>query len=469
MDDEKKRKQLSLRDKRKICKDFSQANLSKKDYIEQKGLPYHHLRRALEIQDQVINLDSADSSLDSIRLNTSVERKTSECDSFILDNIKTLRQKGLLIDKNTIISLATKFYKDRNINMRISSHFFRSFKKRNNVVYKKIFGESKSTDLSNFENFFNEFNVLRSSYNDEDIFNLDETSIFIKGGNTGSYILGGDDRKGIKKDKSRFTIGLCFSMKGEEICPFLIGKSSKPRIFKNYNFEIFNIHYFSNDSAWLTQTIFKKYLTKVNDELVKKNRKILLLLDNFSGHKINDFSNIKLLMFPPNTTAQLQPLDLGIINTFKQKYKKYLTFFINNLILEQRLDVKKSFKEVTLYKVFAWIRYSFDDISHLTIINCFNKFLSMDPRNKEIFITEESDKNKESEEKEENNSEYCDLEDICNLENEKTSIYDMKFYFEKLEEGLSKDKDLLKKLYELRIDYYTSISPKTSTKISKKA
>ena len=36
----------------------------------------------------------------------------------------------------------------------------------------------------------------------------------------------------------------------------------------------------------------------------------------------SELSNIKLLFFPPNTISKLQPLDQGIIRTFKTYYRK---------------------------------------------------------------------------------------------------------------------------------------------------
>jgi hypothetical protein len=79
------------------------------------------------------------------------------------------------------------------------------------------------------------------------------------------------------------------------------------------------------------------------------NRKILLLIDNAGSHfnskrfeKNNgadddeqesgrqekkgkpaiDLTNIELIYLPPNTTAHLQPMDAGIIHSFKAKYKQ---------------------------------------------------------------------------------------------------------------------------------------------------
>ncbi len=64
----------------------------------------------------------------------------------------------------------------------------------------------------------------------------------------------------------------------------------------------------------------------------RQNRKILLLADNAPTYLLDEsiqLSNINVHFLPPNTTAHLQPLDAGIINSFKVKIKivNYLFFY----------------------------------------------------------------------------------------------------------------------------------------------
>lgn len=68
--------------------------------------------------------------------------------------------------------------------------------------------------------------------------------------------------------------------------------------------------------------MFLRFIKKLDLEMRAKNRHILLLIDNFSGHYINyEPRNIRLEYFEPNLTSVLQPLDAGIIKTFKTKYR----------------------------------------------------------------------------------------------------------------------------------------------------
>ena len=81
--------------------------------------------------------------------------------------------------------------------------------------------------------------------------------------------------------------------------------------------------------------IFGKWLEYINIIFWAQNRKILLLIDNASSHfnpdKDNNqeieesgnlnLSHVRVHFLPPNTTAHLQPMDAGIIKSFKAIYK----------------------------------------------------------------------------------------------------------------------------------------------------
>ena len=54
-------------------------------------------------------------------------------------------------------------------------------------------------------------------------------------------------------------------------------------------------------------------------------RKVLWLLDNFSGHGsgqcLPHLSAVDVRFLPPNTTSKLQPMDAGIIASLKRRYR----------------------------------------------------------------------------------------------------------------------------------------------------
>ncbi|EIE81119.1 hypothetical protein RO3G_05824 [Rhizopus delemar RA 99-880] len=102
-------------------------------------------------------------------------------------------------------------------------------------------------------------------------------------------------------------------------------------------------HYSTN--AWMTNEIFTAYVKKLNVAFGRQNRKIALLLDSASDHKIKiPLNNIKLIFLPANTTSKLQALDAGIIANFKahfraQQYDRALCLYISKKL--DNLDVYK--------------------------------------------------------------------------------------------------------------------------------
>lgn len=105
--------------------------------------------------------------------------------------------------------------------------------------------------------------------------------------------------------------------------PLFIGKYHEPRCFEKKTAYTLGFRYFCNKTAWMTKEIFVAWLESWDFALRQKDKRILLLLDNFSGHKIdsNKLSNIQLELFAPNLTAHVQPCDANIICSFKAYFR----------------------------------------------------------------------------------------------------------------------------------------------------
>ena len=72
----------------------------------------------------------------------------------------------------------------------------------------------------------------------------------------------------------------------------------------------------------MTASLYQEWLRQWDHELGIRERKVVLLQDNFSGHIIPDgLQNIRIANFKPNLTAHVQPMDQGIIRCFKAHYR----------------------------------------------------------------------------------------------------------------------------------------------------
>ena len=74
-------------------------------------------------------------------------------------------------------------------------------------------------------------------------------------------------------------------------------------------------------------TLFQEWLLDFDYQVgIKHNRQcVLLLLDNCTSHKLDNLTleNVEVYFLPPNTTSKLQPMDAGIIMSFKKHYRHY--------------------------------------------------------------------------------------------------------------------------------------------------
>jgi hypothetical protein len=217
--------------------------------------------------------------------------------------------------------------------------------------------------------------TICSKYKDKDIFNMDETGLFWK--LTPERTLATEAGSGGKKSKDRITLALTTNADGsEKLEPWVIGKSKNPRCFKGINRQYLRIQYRYNKTKWMTGLVMEEYLRWLDNKM--RGRKILLLLDNFSGHELgvqlvgglDGLQNVRIRWLPANTTSHWQPLDQGIIASFKLQYRRQWVAYM----LRQHEAGKDPNKTVTLLKAVQWTRVSWAQyLASSTIQKCFWK------------------------------------------------------------------------------------------------
>ncbi|PQM43520.1 hypothetical protein VC83_09647 [Pseudogymnoascus destructans] len=186
---------------------------------------------------------------------------------------------------------------------------------------------------------------------------MDETGLFWK--MTPTRTLATEASSGGKKSKDQITLAFTTNSTGtEKLDIWVVGKSKNPQCFKNINVKRMRIQYRYNETKWMTGLIMKEYLDWLNEKM--KHCKILLLLDNFSGHEVGvelvgglqGLSNVRIAWLPPNTTSHWQPLDQGIIASFKLGYRKQWI----NYMLRQLKANKNPTKTVNILKAIQDLR-----------------------------------------------------------------------------------------------------------------
>ena len=283
-----------------------------------------------------------------------------------------VRSKNIPLSGPIIQDKATNFAAELGFtDFKASNGWLERWKARYSVKGFKVSGEGASVDQHTVEDYKTRLHNLTNGYEATDIFNCDETGLYFKALPTKTLAASGDGAKGTKVSKDRLTILFACSATGEKLQPLLIGKSANPRALKNVQRNRLGVTYVANKKAWMTSAIFTDWLHKINADMKRKRRHILLFLDNATSHPPDlTLSNIKLCYLPPNTTSHLQPLDQGIIRTFKAAYRKYL---LRSLLskLDVADDAPSLCRSVTILDAIQWTVKAWSDIKASTIEKCF--------------------------------------------------------------------------------------------------
>ena len=122
----------------------------------------------------------------------------------------------------------------------------------------------------------------------------------------------------------------------------------------------------------MTSEIFTEWACSLTNKMRNDNRNILIFLDNATSHKAFEYSNVKFAFFSPNLTSEVQPLDQGIINSFKAYYRGAL-LKRRLLLIDECINGTEFTKKIAVLDAVKWAAQSCESVSVNTISNCFVK------------------------------------------------------------------------------------------------
>ncbi|XP_053145989.1 tigger transposable element-derived protein 1-like [Hemicordylus capensis] len=217
-----------------------------------------------------------------------------------------------------------------------SRGWFERFKRRYSLHNVKLSGEVAAVDHEAAERYPVEFQRLIESggYRPEQVFNAAETGLFWKRMPSRSFI-SKEERTalGFKAAKDRLTLLVCGNAAGDCVVkPMLLYRAQNPRALKGKNKSQLPVFWRANRRAWVTAAVFSDwvnncFLHEVRRYLATKNLafRVLLVLDNAPGHpEALQFAHpaLQIAFLPSNTTSLIQPMEQGLIATFKSYYTR---------------------------------------------------------------------------------------------------------------------------------------------------
>lgn len=240
-----------------------------------------------------------------------------------------------------------------------------------------VSGKSREVREETVESWKERLPQILAGYSPEDILNMDETGKFYHALPNKSLSKAAKQCRGGKQSKERVTCAFFVNAAGGKEKPIvIIAKSANPCCFRGIrDLSTLPCTYFNQKKAWMDFGTLDQVLTKFNRSCQRKGRHVLLLLDNAPCHPYDTkgkYSNIKVVFLPPNCTSKLQPLDLGIIQSFKLKYTKLMMTHVISQIedCETAGDVCKS---INVLEAIRWIAQAWEAVEPSTIVKCFTR------------------------------------------------------------------------------------------------
>ncbi|MFS1564304.1 MAG: hypothetical protein ACL7AX_13000 [Candidatus Arsenophonus phytopathogenicus] len=269
-----------------------------------------------------------------------------------------------------------------------STGWLRNFKARHGIRELEIQGEKMSSDTISAANFVATFRakIEEENYDPDFLYNADETGLCWKALPNRTLASRRESAApGHKTSKDRITVMTCSNSSGTHKIPLLVvGKSNKPRAFKNV--KNLPVKYMSQKKAWMTTSLFVKWydecfipeVKKFQKETLNKTGKVLLILDNAPSHPCPEIlerenGNFAVSFLPPNVTSILQPMDQGVIECLKRLYRKRL---LRELLLtdeKEEEDVIKFYKKINLKDCVYMAADAWNEIKNVTLKRAWRK------------------------------------------------------------------------------------------------
>ena len=103
----------------------------------------------------------------------------------------------------------------------------------------------------------------------------------------------------------------------------------------------------------------------------KQRHQVLVFLDNAASHPDFKLKNVKLIFLPPNT-SHCQPLDEGIIQNFKIRYRRLILVRIS-AELENISSADELAQKFNVLDSITWVQTAIGQIESTCVENCFKK------------------------------------------------------------------------------------------------
>lgn len=386
----KKRKKLSIEEKISVIeavhKGSSQRSVAKLFDVSKTQVQHIIATKDELLLEYQVSLDSNVPKPKRHRKTNNEEINEATLNWFHERKAKNLPLSGSMLQEKAL-ELARQ---SNNQTFKASNGWLHAFVRRNNIMLKECnSGISNVTDATETPSNINTTNIISTTtttvgsqpstsnqfitdtYQVQDIFNFIETTILFRALPDKTLTSLVEESKQGQMATERLTVGFCCNLTGsEKETPLVIGTSNSMHEFFGLDTDHLPVSWEIQDNAWMTSSLFDKWLQLFDKKMKNQGRKTLLWVENSPCHQVSaEVTSVRIMYC---TKPQLQPLYRGIVDAIKKSYRQMLL----QAVLTKRYQydsLDKLLKSVTLLDACYWLHYSWENIPSEQIIHCWQK------------------------------------------------------------------------------------------------
>lgn len=278
-----------------------------------------------------------------------------------------------------------------NDNFSASNGWLDRFKARNGIKLCGLREIKTESDENAVAPFKTELESLAQWYNLslEQIYNADETDLFWKMLPNPESDLN-EVKSSIRAYRERMTVLCCSNATGTHKLPLAcIGRGKKTRTFTSQEIKNLSVLYYSQETAWMTNDIFKdwfhmNFIPSVREHLRSQGltETALLLIDRNSSHPSDQHlrsedSFFFVQYFPPKVKALIQPMEQGLMRDLKLHYRYNLL----KELLNKNITITEFHKQLNIKDAIKLVSDAWNAISIENIQQCFSKIFPVTESN----------------------------------------------------------------------------------------
>ncbi|RWR99099.1 tigger transposable element-derived protein 6-like protein [Dinothrombium tinctorium] len=211
---DKKRKFLTLEEKIQVIEKKNSSLLGIRALAEEFGCGRTQINNFLKNQNELIKQYEEFKSGACKKLKPS--RFNEKINEAVFEFFLKARSKNIPISGPMLQSKAREFAEAIGENFSASNGWLEKFRRRNNIVYNCLSGESADVCMKTVQEWKERVKDLCKGYSNDQIYNCDKTGLFWRAIPSKSLQLKGDRCSKGKSAKQRITVLLCTNLSGSE-------------------------------------------------------------------------------------------------------------------------------------------------------------------------------------------------------------------------------------------------------------